>query len=215
MLGTWQLELSLQITLVVIPVAVYFLVLGLLNSQRRPQLLSGRTDFALLIASLSPLAAVPLLGWLGANLFVVIVVLLASVGIIALLAPRRYEAWAVYNLGLDALSSRVERALSRAGFDACRQGAGWLVDGSSYLRVSAFPILQSVSLTLEDADPARREAWRRFEAELARELGQVETEATPMAVSFVLASTVLIVGPLILLGDRMPEMVRLLSDFVR
>ena len=53
MLGLEQYGLPLQVAAVVIPAAVYFLLLGLLNSQRTPQLLRSRTDFILLILAFS------------------------------------------------------------------------------------------------------------------------------------------------------------------
>ena len=59
---------SAEIATVVVPVAVYFLVLGLLNSRPHPQLLSGRLDFALLTAAISPLFAVPVLRYFGISL---------------------------------------------------------------------------------------------------------------------------------------------------
>ena len=41
-----NMDMSMRIVTVVMPVAVYFLILGLLNSRRHPQLLTGRRDFA-------------------------------------------------------------------------------------------------------------------------------------------------------------------------
>lgn len=41
MIGSEQLSLSVQAAVVLTPVAVYFLLLGLLNSQPRPQLISA------------------------------------------------------------------------------------------------------------------------------------------------------------------------------
>jgi len=62
-LSTGQLSASLRVAAVVVPVAVYFLVLGLLNSRRHPQLLRARRDFLLLIAALCPLFVLPVLEW--------------------------------------------------------------------------------------------------------------------------------------------------------
>ena len=58
-LGSADLGSTVRVATVVVPVAVYFLILGLLNSRRRPQMLSGRLDFALMITALSPLFLVP------------------------------------------------------------------------------------------------------------------------------------------------------------
>ena len=44
-----QTALFLRLVTVLIPMGMYFLLLGLLNSHQHPQLLSGRRDFTLLL----------------------------------------------------------------------------------------------------------------------------------------------------------------------
>lgn len=214
MLGSWQLEMSLQITLAVVPVAVYFLILGLLNSQKHPQLLTGRIDFALLMASFSPLCAVPVLAWMGARPLTVVIVASAVAGTILLLAPRKQQAWVAYNVSIHEALRSVEWALRHAGIDFDRQGQRLVLDNGAVLRLSAFPLLRNVSLTVSGATESTRSALCRFEASLAHQMGGIDVVASPMAVSFVLISTAMIVAPLVLLADRMPEMVRIITDMM-
>ncbi|MEI7838116.1 MAG: hypothetical protein WCK05_17070, partial [Planctomycetota bacterium] len=60
-----QTALFLRLVTILIPLGVYFLLLGVLNSRRHPQLLSGRRDFTLLLAAFSPMLLLPVLSALA------------------------------------------------------------------------------------------------------------------------------------------------------
>ena len=77
------------------------------------------------------------------------------------------------------------------------------------------PAFRNVSVSADRVQKRHRAELRRFEAELGGRLRRVQVEASPMAVSFVLVATAMIVAPLSLMADRMPEMVRLLTDMIR
>lgn len=214
MLGTWQLELSLQITLVAVPVAVYFLILGLLNSQTRPQVLTGQLDFAMLAAALSPLFLVPILAWVGPTLWSVLAAGLGVAGVIYLAGPKAGTSWVIYNISKKQALRAVEKALDQAGLAyEVREDQIHFPDGA-VLRLSAFPMLRNVSLTFTNANADICNKLSEFSGELRRQSGHFETFASPMAVSFVLISTAMIVAPIALMANRMPEMVRLISDMI-
>ena len=214
MLGSWQFEMSLQIALAAVPVAVYFLTLGLLNSQRRPQMLSGRMDFALLIAALSPLCVVPLLGWVGTNWLTVGLSAAVVTAWILLLAPRRHRSWVVYNITLDDMAGCMAQALRSAGLAHRRCGERFVLAAGPVIRLTPFPLLRNVSLHVSGCPRTHYVDLARFEAELARRIARFEVQPTPMAVSFVLIATAMIVAPLTLMVERVPEMVRILTDLV-
>jgi len=210
MLGSWQLELSVQIALAGVPVAVYFLILGLLNSQNHPQVLSGRLDFCLLMASFSPLCVIPLLNWVGANLLTVSAAIGGAVALTWLLAPRLHQTWVIYNTSRENVLRSVARALDLAGIPYRRQGDRFVLGMGPRIAITSFPLLRNISIHLGDIAKCHRPALRRFEAELVRRVGRIEAAPSPMAVCFVLISTATIVAPLILMADRVPEMVRIL-----
>ena len=89
MLSTVQFGDHLQIAAIVAPIALYFLVLGLLNTRRRPQLLRSRVDFALLLAAMSPLVICPLLRWLPATPAVLAALGAAGIAVVCLMSPPR------------------------------------------------------------------------------------------------------------------------------
>ncbi len=214
MIGSVHLGDALHITAAIGPIALYFLVLGLLNSRRRPQLLTGRQDFCLLAGALGPLFVLPLMNVFGASVGGVA----ASVAVVAaaalLLAPRG-ASWVVYNARRERVEELLVDALDARGLatsDAGGTGDLRVGDGGARLRFGSFPVLDNVTIRLDGADTALA---RRVGEALSTALGCEETDASPSAVGFLLAATAMLVAPLALFAQRVPEIVRLLSDLLR
>ena len=212
-MGTEQSAFALDFTTVAVPVAVYFLILGLLNSRAHPQLLTARRDFALLVGALSPLFLLPLFPYVltfAAGLLVTLV-LLAGV---CVLVPRR-RSWVIYNLLPSQGSLIVEPTLrdmhlritprGRVGFDLPEQHAT--------VEVSAFPLLRNVSIRLRGEGDLST-LTKRFERKLGEELASVRTEPSPMAVGLLLVGTAMLVAPLAMVAHRADEIVRILTDLL-
>ena len=202
---------SLQITVVVVPVAVYFLILGLLNSRPRPQLLTGRLDFALLVLPLSPLLLLPVMQYLGsAAALLAGAAALAAVGV--LLAPPRAN-WVIYNMPVEAGRRAVRRAFEQAAGQRARPAGGdlELAGRDARVEITSFPLLRNLSVRLRAGD--RPLAWR-FAAALADEVGCVRAETHPSAVALLLVATGMLVMPLTLIAPQAGEIVRLLTDLL-
>ena len=148
MLASGNFDLSVRVATVVVPVALYFLVLGLLNTRRNPQVLSGRLDFGLLMGALSPLFIVPVLHMIGITHASVA----AACGVVAcgilLLAPRG-QTWVVYNASLDEAEHAVASALRTMGCSWHQVGRVFRIDGTDQtVHVTHFPMLRNVSVRL-------------------------------------------------------------------
>ena len=214
MLGMEQLDIPLRVAAVIVPAAVYFLLLGLLNSQRTPQLIRGRTDFVLLIAAFLPTFCVPMLNYLGASFWTVVAVMVAVLGTAVLVAPPRAGSWVIYNIHLPEALRAAERTLQAMGRPFCRRGRRLVLDGPNLtLRFSSVPLLKNVSIAADGKD--RSGFQREFEGHFGKQLGGVRCEPTPMAATFLLLAAGMLVTPLALVADRMPEMVRVITDLVR
>lgn len=214
MLGIEQLDLPIQVAAVVVPAAVYFLLLGLLNSQRTPQLLRGRTDFILLVTAFSPILCVPVLNCLGASFWTVLAVVGVALGAAMLLAPPRSGSWVVYNIAMPEALRAAERALQAMGEPFSRNGRRLLLGQREVsLRFTSLPLLRNVSIAADGKE--LRAFQRQFEALLGKQLALVRTEVTPMAATFLLLAAAMLVAPLALVADRMPEMVRIITDLIR
>jgi hypothetical protein len=212
MLASEQFRLTVQVATVVVPVAIYFLLLGLLNSQRHPQLIAGRTDFILLIAAFAPTFLVPALSLLGASAWV-IVALAAVLAVTALLAPPRKGNWVVYNITSAEVLRAAERALQAMGESFTRNGRRIVLGNRDVmLRFSAMPLLRNVSVAAAGDDA--RTFQQDFESRLAGQLSDIPSPRSPMAVTFLLIATAMLVAPLGLMADRMPEMVRIITDLI-
>lgn len=214
MLCSEQMGFAVQVAAVVAPVAVYFLLLGLLNSQPNPQVLSGRSDFILLNAAFAPVFCVPVLNYFGASAWALPVAIGVLLAAALVLAPRRAGNWAVYNITLPSAIRAAERALQTMDepFDRRRRRLVLRRLGVT-LRFSAMPLLRNVSISAEGAGAA--EFGGKFDEPLTGQLAAVPTTATPMAVTFLLVATAMLLAPLGLLADRMPEMVRIITDLIK
>ena len=205
-----HLGISLRVATVMVPIAMYFLILGLLNSRSRPQLLRGRHDFAMLLVALCPLFVLPVLSWSGGS-WAALAAVGAAVGAgLALLSPPA-PSWVIYNILPDDAAEAIRQALRLADIEFHPgQGQFELGDGSA-VRWSSFPLLRNVSVHLTGADPA---VSRCFEAALAKRLGIISAETTPMAMALLLVATAMLVAPLALVAPRAGEIVRLLTGML-
>jgi hypothetical protein len=202
---------ALQLAAVVVPISLYFLVLGILNSRPNPQLLRGRRDFSLLMAALAPLVLVPLLRYLGPVPLTLLAVVVAAAAAIVLLAPRG-EQWVIYNLPAEQARQAVERALELAGVEyRGRREEISLPRVGGRLKISPFPLLKNVSIHLEDCP---RGFARRFEPALQEVLSAHVAHTSRTAVTLLLVSAVMLAAPLTLLAHRVPEVVRLITHLL-
>ncbi|MDY6914380.1 MAG: hypothetical protein SVT52_07995 [Planctomycetota bacterium] len=208
MLSVEQFGGSAGIATMVVPVAVYFLILGLLNSRRHPQLLTSRRDFAMLLAALSPLFVLPAVGHSPTTLLAVAATL---AGAIVLLAPRG-KSWVIYNMPPAQARNCIARSLRAIGLQPKSRPDGFDIEhDSAFVRISGFWLVRNVSVRLVGGS---EELAGRFQASLAKTLSQVRAETTPMAVSLLLVATAMMVAPLALMAHRVPEIVRLLTDLL-
>ena len=209
-LGSEYLGTSLRIAMVVVPVAGYFLILGLLNSRRRPQLLTGREDFSRLMLALCLGFVLPILERAGLSPAAAVGVTAALVTAIWLLGPERCS-WVVYNLPPGQADRVVRSVLAGMGWRSVRTDGGYRVEEPDItIRVSGFRMLRNVSVRL--AGPGASKFARWFGDELARVLARTHARAHPMGVAMLLVATAMMVAPLALIAHRAPEFVRLLVD---
>ena len=205
-----DIAISTRVATLMGPVAVYFLVLGLLNTRRRPQMLTGRTDFALLIAALSPLVFLPVLRFLGGSPLIALAIAVLLAGMVLALSPSR--SWVVYNISAYAAADAVAAALGKLGVDFARSAEGFVVEAEGItITVGGFPLLRNATIRLRGAD---RRFTRAFQAALAVRLAAMECQPSPMAISMLLVAVIMLAAPLALMAQDAPQIVRLLTDLL-
>jgi hypothetical protein len=209
-LGSEQLSPSLKLAGMIAPVAIYFVLLGLLNSRRRPQLLSARRDFALLVLAMSPLFAFPALAWIGFSSLHVLALGAVIATAIAVLSPRGH-GWVIYNISRAQACRAIERALRVLDLPYSRTADGFELSDGSVLEVNSFALLRNVSIRLRSGS---EKLAADVETELERTVSGIRAEASPMAVAMLLVASGMLVAPLALMAHRAGEIVRLLTDLL-
>ncbi|MCD4823007.1 MAG: hypothetical protein K8S55_00225 [Phycisphaerae bacterium] len=211
LLGMEQLEASLRIATVVVPVALYFLLLGFLNTRRHPQMLSARGDFALLMAALCPIAFGPAIQVLGGGVPMLVVCSLLLVLAVRYLG-RPGHSLVIYNWPLEDGRKSIRRILTQMGKNPTLTSRGMEIEEGTVLEISSFPILRNISLRLRGGD---EKLWGEFQSRLTGRLRHVEAESSPMAVSMLMLATIMLVAPTALMVQQMPEIVRALTDLLQ
>ena len=106
----------------------------------------------------------------------------------------------------------VARALTALGLDFAAGTDSFSVAGDqARIHLSGFPLLRNVSIRMEGGD---KDLANRFHAVLSRRMARTPAEPTPMAVSLLLVATAMLVAPLALMAQRVPEIVRILTDLL-
>jgi Ca2+/Na+ antiporter len=204
---------AVQLATMVAPVAVYFLILGLLNTRRHPQMLTGRQDFAVLFVAICPLLVVPVLAMVGITLGTILLAACAIVAAIYLLAPRG-ENWVIYNVSDGQVRRALRLALAKldTSFETVGRGEIQLPQSGASIHLSHFALLRNVSIRIENADS---ELARSIEAELHKQLCRLTPEPHSMAVIMLLVATAMLVAPMTFMAHHgVPRLVRILSDLL-
>lgn len=213
MAGYEQFALVVRIATVVVPISVYFLLLGFLNSRPTPQLLTARQDFGILLGALAPLFVLPLTSYLPGGSWTGIVAVAAVVVVgLTLLAPKGW-GWVIYNISADDARRACRHALRAADIPAEPTDNGFTLDDGGRVELSSFPLLRNVSVKLQDVSP---KSARSLGESLHRAISRRRAETPPMAAAMILVATAMLVAPLSLLaGDGAVEIVRLLTDLLQ
>jgi len=210
-LSEGEFGVSFRLVAGVAPVGVYFLILGLLNSRRHPQLLTGRLDAALLVGALGPLFVFPLVEYVGASWLTLAGLMALLVAAALLLGPAR-ASWVIYNLTVEQARQAVARALGRQRRQARPEAGGFRLAEGIEVNLEGFPLLRNVSVRLRGGDPGLA---RDFERSLSETLAKIPVETTPMAQSMLLVATAMLVVPATLVAHRAGDIVRILTDLLQ
>ena len=181
------------------PLALYFVVLGLVNSQRHPRLISARADFITLTVAFLPVLVwpVPFLVsqgwwlWLGGGL-------VCAIAMFRFLLPQVNAGWVVYHITREDAIGSLRRAVRRLGWNGT-----WTDDDVTLpaaglaLQWTAFPWLGSVSIHVRPLDNKRIERDAdRLRVELEREFQRHALLPSPIGACLVLVGVALWILPL-------------------
>lgn len=169
---------ALQLGAAVLPLAAYLVLLGILNSGRRPVLMTGSWDSAALAFGLSgmlfgllarfvPFDRYPAYVWAPAAAFVV-----SGTVTLILLQRRRLI---IYNLKASRFAELLPRLIEDVDSKATLVGSHLVLPSLGLeLQVDRFSALRNISI-VEVGGQTDGDGWKTLTDHLARRLGEVES----------------------------------------
>ncbi|MFQ6048640.1 MAG: hypothetical protein ACE5K7_04680 [Phycisphaerae bacterium] len=208
-----QAILLLKVVINIAPVAVYFVVLGLVNSQPRPKLVSGRSDFVALTLVFVPMLVWPVPVLLAHHLWWLLVLgLVVGVGGFAWLLPSRGTSWVIYNIGETRCRRCLEAALSSLGIRYRREQSDYvLADEPIRIHVSAFGLLRNVTLHFDLADPVPWSLLARLQDSFRQRLDRVVLLPSGTGPCLLALGVGLLMLPLWMISNHMDAIVEVIT----
>ena len=198
-----------EVTAIIIPLALYFGFLGLVNIRRRPTVISGRLDFLVVILAFLPLLYHPvrMVMHLG-NLWWQAAVIGAVAIILWLLLPREFTSWVVYSVSESDLARAIEHVLRRMKVPFTRRGNRIECEPpNGALVISNMPILRNVTIYLEHGgDPA---FFAQVGRELTSDLSRLESRPSLSGHCFIAVAVSLLITPLLMIAHSHDLLARL------
>jgi hypothetical protein len=205
----------LQVVTALGPVAIYFLGLGLVNSQARPFLVGARRDFTLLAGAFLPLILVPTAAMAGnGHVYLALAVLAGVVVLFVAMLPPRRGVWVIYNVSPDQLLSLLQRACRRRNWALAAEGDLLTIQPAG-LQISRHNIhwLRNATLELHGIGrhtPAEAELLKALRAEFNRE----SMLASPAGASLVVVGASLLGLPMWYLFHHMDAIVQVVRHLI-
>lgn len=213
---------ALHVSIALGPLAMYLLVLGVVNLSSRPLLTTGGRDLAALAIAVAGLAvAGPMELFLveGAAVFWggwVWAIMLAAyaLGVLLLVLVMRPRL-VIYNITLEQLRPLLADAAKRLDTDTRWAGESLaLPQLGVQLHVEALPIMKNVQL-VASGPHQNLLGWKRLELELAAPLRRSRTSPNPIGMCWVLLGLLLATGITWYLADDPAAVTQALNEMLR
>jgi hypothetical protein len=211
-----QVILVLKLALNIAPPALYFVILGLVNSQSRPHVISSRKDWLALIVVFSPVLLFPAL-WLASGGFFltgVLAVALAGLGVYFSL-PKPQSGWVIYNCSRLEVRRALFSALTEMGIDyeIINPKLIHLPQYRMDLSFSSLPLLKNTTITVHSFQ-SREELIDQIENCLRGNLDGVENALNPSGPAMLIAGSSMLILPLLMMVRHIDAFVRVVCDLL-
>lgn len=213
---------ALHISIALGPLAIYFLVLGLLNLTPRPFLTTGARDWAALGLAVSGfVVAGPMELFFpeaAAGRFGVFVwaLMLGLYGLLVLLAcllarPRLV----IYNITAEELRATLDKSLPKFDFDATWSGDNLLLPNIGVqAHLEPFAALKNVQL-IATGPRQNYTGWKEFELHLASALRQIRVAPNPYGITQLIFSAIMFLAAAIYLASDQQSVAQALHEMMR
>jgi len=208
----------------VAPIALYFLILGLVNSHSRPYLISSRSDFIALTIALAPVLMWPVPSFVQAGMVwpLIVGLLLAAVAFFLLL-PRHDAGFVIYNISEARCMRIVGEAMRRLGLRGRWDGGTWCSEGDDIrVHLGKIAMLRNVTLHVEDvpsrtddvgsgSDGLKSTLVDRLGVELALRLRSVSQLPSAMGACLVMIGVAILIVPMWMVSRHIDDLVDAMS----
>jgi len=211
-----QVVFILQLILVLGPLAVYFLGLGLVNSQAHPCLVNARVDFVVLATAFIPIIIGPLVILIehGHYLLSACVLLLVA-GLFWVMLPARNEAWVIYNIDPREFERALERVCRRLGWALGAKGDHILIMPADLIVTkSTLPLLRNVTLRVRAGSEPNPQAVEHLIEGIGRELQRQAMLPSATGASLVVIGAALLGLPMWYLFHHMDAIVDVVKQIL-
>lgn len=188
----------LQLILSLGPLAVYFLGLGLVNSQAHPCVIRAGADFVLLAVAFVPVIVAPVVALVSHGHLWFAVCVIALVGLLFwAMLPRGRTAWVVYNIDTEQCRRLLQWTARRLGWSTVVRDERLHVPALGLVvEQDALPWLRNVTLRFHlDAPDAQAHADAFVQA-LSGEIERVSMLPSPTGASLVIIGASLLGVPM-------------------
>jgi hypothetical protein len=212
-----QVILVMKFLLSIAPPALYFVILGLVNSQSRPHLISSRNDWISLMVVFFPVVMYPIIGlaiggYVTSSLIVIILIVIF--GLMTL--PQKNSGWVIYNCSKQSAEKAILHSLEKSGIAYTVnniQGDIHLSDYDVHIKFSSLPILKNMTITFQ-GKTLPRPIVERLESCAADYLNQQYCGINFSGPAMLVAGTAMLILPLLMMVRHMDAFVRVVSDLL-
>jgi len=215
------LQDALMICANLVPIGIYFTVLGVLLAVGRPLVTTGSRDYAALALALAGLAINGPINYLlhcrifpevmGASAWVGLILYLV---IVAALWPRSQESLIVYNGESAVVAASVCEILQRHGIPYTEAPGGWLIPQRGVsIAMDDFPPLSNVTLHFRGLRD--RELFEHLQADLASLLEPARARRSVIGLVMASVGTVIVAMPVWMVANHPQNIAALVREVLR
>ncbi|MFO0973362.1 MAG: hypothetical protein U1A27_08000 [Phycisphaerae bacterium] len=198
---------SLLFVVLVAPIAVYFLLLGLVNSHATPCLISSRSDFVALTVVFLPLLVAPMPALVGSGAAWLLVVEAGLVGwLFHQMLPGRRAGWVIYNISAARARAVVEQAAADAGWNGTWQDESWRGPAGT-VRLTSLPVLRNVTVHLDPTTGTTDQTVAALERAISGRLGRIRQLPSTAGACLVMLGVSLLAVPIWMMGRHIQDVV--------
>lgn len=208
-LSSFQVVDVLMLVGNVAPIALYFLILGLVNSHSRPYLTTSRSDFVALTGVLIPVLLWPVPILAGTRMWWLLLTgLAAAIGLFLWMLPRAGTGLVIYNISEAACLRILNDALRCMGLSGRWEGRSWRADGGqATIHLRKFALLRNVTLNVEVSSAVRGSFVAHLGQELESRLHRVSQLPSTMGACLVLLGMSLLILPMWMVSRHIEDLV--------